>query len=55
MLEISVSDGLPIIGESKKIKGYFASTAWGEWGITLGSIGGELISQIVLGQKLRWC
>ena len=51
MLEAKVSDGLPIIGESKTLKGYFASTAWGEWGITLGPIGGELISQIVLGQK----
>ncbi|MFA6532382.1 MAG: FAD-dependent oxidoreductase [Patescibacteria group bacterium] len=51
MLETSVSDGLPIIGESKTVKGYFASTAWGEWGITLGAIGGKLISQIILGQK----
>lgn len=51
MLEFNVSDGLPIIGESKTLKGYFASTAWGEWGITLGAIGGELISQLVLGKK----
>lgn len=51
MLETGVSDGLPIVGESETLKGYFASTAWGEWGITLGSIGGQLISQIVLGQK----
>ncbi|MDO8610295.1 MAG: FAD-binding oxidoreductase, partial [bacterium] len=51
MLEMGVNDGLPIIGESEKLKGYFASTAWGEWGITLGSIGGKLISQLVLGKK----
>lgn len=51
MLKAGVNDGLPIIGESKSLKGYFASTAWGEWGITLGSIGGKLISQLVLGQK----
>ena len=51
LLEVSVSDGLPIVGESKTLKGYFASTAWGEWGITLGPIGGELISQLVLGKK----
>lgn len=51
MLEASVSDGLPMIGKSKTVKGYFTSTAWGEWGITLGFIGGKLISQLVLGRK----
>lgn len=51
MLDPDYSDGLPILGLVPKVKGYYTSSAWGEFGITLGPIGGELIAQIILNKQ----
>lgn len=51
MIDPKYSDNLPIIGPVKRIEGYFNNCGYGEFGITLAPIGGELISQIILNQK----
>lgn len=48
MIDPKFGDGLPIIGPAGGIKGYFNNCGYGEFGITLAPIGGELISQVIL-------
>ncbi len=48
MIDPKFGDGLPIIGPVDGIKGYYNNCGYGEFGITLAAIGGELISQIIL-------
>ncbi len=50
MIDPQYKDALPIIGAVDGIKGYFNNCGYGEFGITLAPIGGELISQIIMNQ-----
>ncbi|HSW48443.1 MAG TPA: FAD-dependent oxidoreductase [Candidatus Saccharimonadales bacterium] len=53
MIDPKCKDALPIIGPVEEIKGYFNNCGYGEFGITLAPIGGELIAQIVLNKPTR--
>lgn len=53
MIDPKFGDGLPIIGPVDNIKGYYNNCGYGEFGITLAAIGGELISQIILNKPTR--
>ncbi len=51
MIDPQLGDKLPIIGPVKGITGYFNNCGYGEFGISHAAAGGELLAQIVLGQK----
>lgn len=50
MIDPKFGDNLPIIGPVDGIKGYYNNCGYGEFGITLAAIGGELIAQVILGK-----
>ncbi len=49
MIDPKCGDVLPIIGSVEVIDGYYNNCGFGEFGITHAPIGGELLSQIILG------
>lgn len=51
MLDPKFEDSLPIIGPVDGVEGYFNNCGYGEFGITHGTIGGELLANIILGKK----
>lgn len=51
MIDPKHNDVLPIIGSVKGVEGYYNNCGYGEFGITHGPIGGELLAQIILGKQ----
>ena len=52
--DYSSMDGAPFIGWSSRSNGYLVATGFNAWGISNGTVAGEIIADLATGKENRW-